>query len=339
MAVAGTERLAARTFTVFWHHGHKAAMQIHRGYWSLPQAALHGVVAIGNFDGVHRGHRALIEAAAARARELQAPLGVITFEPHPREVLAPDRAPPRLTPFRVKARLLAELGVAHLFALAFNEHLMRKSPEQFVHDVLAGGLGVRHVVVGFDFRFGYERAGDAKGLAALGAEYDFGVTRIEPVAWRGEVCSSSRVREAVASGDVSLARDLLGRSFLVEGRVVAGDRRGRELGYPTANLRPGPRGLWPANGIYAVRATWGTGKPVWHDAVASLGVRPTFGGGDRLLEIHLFEREIDLYGRRLCCAFIERLRAETTFATVEDLKAQMNHDSAAARAALAAAVP
>ena len=301
-------------------------MEIHRGYWSLPQTALHGVVAIGNFDGVHRGHRALIAAAGARARELQAPLGVITFEPHTREVLASDRAPPRLTPFRVKARLLAELGVEHLFALAFNEHLMRKSPEQFVHDVLAGGLGVRHVVVGFDFRFGHKRAGDAEGLAALGADYDFGVTAIEPVAWRGEVCSSSRVREAVASGDLGLARDLLGHPFLVEGRVVAGDRRGRELGYPTANLRPGPRGLWPANGIYAVRATWGTGKPVWHDAVASLGVRPTFGGGDRLLEIHLFEHEVD------------RLRAETTFATVEDLKAQMNHDSAAARAALAAAV-
>ena len=311
-------------------------MQIHRGYWSLPQAALHEVVAIGNFDGVHRGHRALIEAARARAQELQAPLGVITFEPHPREVLSPDRAPPRLTPFRVKARLLAELGVAHLFALAFNEYLLSKSPEQFVHDVLAGGLGVRHVVVGFDFRFGHKRAGDADLLAALGDEYSFGVTRIEPVAWRGEVCSSSRVREAVARGDVSLARDLLGHPFLVEGRVVAGDRRGRELGYPTANLRPGRRGLWPANGIYAVRAAWDPRAPDWHDAVASLGVRPTFGGGDRLLEIHLFERDVDLYGRRLCCAFVERLRAEETFDTVEDLKARMDQDSAAARASLAA---
>lgn len=312
-------------------------MQIHRGYWSLPQAALHGVVAIGNFDGVHRGHRALIEAARARARELEAPLGVITFEPHPREVLTPDRAPPRLTPFRIKARLLAELEVAHLFALAFNQHLMSKSPEQFVHDVLAGGLGVRHVVVGFDFRFGHKRVGDADLLAALGDEYGFGVTRIEPVAWRGEVCSSSLVREAVARGDVALARDLLGHPFLVEGRVVAGDRRGRELGYPTANLRPSRRGLWPADGIYAVRASWDTHAPVWHDGVASLGVRPTFGGGERLLEVHLFECDVDLYGRRLCCAFVERLRAEQIFATVEELKAQMDRDSAAARAALAAA--
>jgi riboflavin kinase/FMN adenylyltransferase len=314
-------------------------MQIQRGYWSLPQAALHGVVAIGNFDGVHRGHRALIETARARAAELGAPLGVVTFEPHPREVLTPERAPPRLTPFRTKARLLAELGVGHLFALAFNEHLMRKSPEQFVHDVLAGGLGVRHVTVGFDFRFGHKRAGDADTLAALGREYDFGVTRIEPVAWRGEVCSSSRVREAVAGGEVARARDLLGHPFLVEGRVVAGERRGRELGYPTANSRPGRRGLWPADGIYAVRTAWASGRPVWHDAVASLGVRPTFGGGERLLEIHVFDQEVDLYGRRVCCAFVERLRGEERFASVEALKAQMDRDGAAARAALAAAQP
>src|SRR5688572_17480836 len=159
-------------------------MQIHRGYWTLPRAALHGVVAIGNFDGVHRGHRALIAAARECARELGAPLGVVTFEPHPREVLAPDNAPPRLTPFRIKARLLAAQGVEHLFALAFTPQLMAKTPEQFVHDVLAGGLGIRHVVVGYDFRFGHRRAGDVATLTTLGDEYGFGVTRLEPVAWR-----------------------------------------------------------------------------------------------------------------------------------------------------------
>jgi riboflavin kinase/FMN adenylyltransferase len=312
-------------------------MQIHRGYWNLPKGALHSVVAIGNFDGVHRGHRALIETARTRAGELGAPLGVITFEPHPREVLAPEQAPPRLTPLRIKARFLAELGVDHLFVLAFDEHLMTKSPEQFVHDVLAGGLGVRHVVIGFDFRFGHKRAGDPRTLATLGAEYEFGVTRLEPVAWRDEVCSSSRIRAAVAAGEVALAFDLLGHPFTVDGRVVEGERRGRELGYPTANLRPGRRGLWPADGIYAVRATWDTDEPVWNDAVASLGVRPTFGDGERLLEVHVFDREVDLYRRRLCCAFVERLRAEEAFATVAELKAQMDLDGAAARAALMAA--
>ncbi len=312
-------------------------MQIHRGYWDLPKAALHGVVAIGNFDGVHRGHRTLIEAARARARDLGAPLGVITFEPHPREVLAPEQAPPRLTPLRVKARLLAELGVDHLFVLAFDQHLMTKSPERFVHDVLAGGLGVRHVVIGFDFRFGHKRAGDGGTLAALGEEYEFGVTRLEPVAWRDEVCSSSRIRAAVTAGEVALACDLLGHPFTVDGRVVEGERRGHTLGYPTANLcPPARRALWPAAGIYAVRAGWHDRLgPVWQDAVASLGWRPTFGGGDLRLEVHLFDREIDLYGRRLCCGFIERLRDEEKFATVKALKAQMALDCAAARAALA----
>ena len=311
-------------------------MRIHRGYWNLPRDALHGVVAIGNFDGVHRGHRALLAAAAERARELGAPLGVITFEPHPREVLAPDLAPPRLAPLLIKARLLAELGVEHLFALAFTPHLMQKTPEQFVHDVLAGGLGIRHAVVGYDFRFGNRRAGDVATLAGLGGEYGFGVTRIEPVAWRGEVCSSSRIRAAIGAGDVALARDLLAHPFQVEGRVVRGDRRGRELGYPTANLAPGRRGLWPADGIYAVRAAWrGAERPSWRDAVASLGLRPTFHGHDRRLEVHLFDAEVDLYGRRLCCAFVERLRGEERFATIEALKAQMAKDCAAARAALA----
>ena len=316
-------------------------MRIHRSYWGLPSVTHHGVVAIGNFDGVHRGHRALLAAARERAMALGAPLGVITFEPHPREVLTPDRAPPRLTPFRLKARLLAELGVDHLFALAFTRHLLEKTPEQFVHDVLAGGLGIRHAVVGFDFRFGNRRAGDVDRLAALGEEYGFGVTRLEPVAWRGEVCSSSRIRDAIAAGEMALAHDLLGQPFAVEGRVVAGDRRGRELGYPTANLCPPRRGaLWPPAGIYAVRAGWqGGGRAHWHDAVASLGFRPTFGGRDLRLEVHLFDREIDLYGRRLCCGFVERLRGEETFATVEALKVQMDRDSAAARAALAAARP
>lgn len=311
-------------------------MRVHRGYWSLPSSAHHGVVAIGNFDGVHRGHRALIDAARERAVALKAPLGVVTFEPHPREVLTPASAPPRLTPLRVKARVLAALGVEHLFALPFNEHLRQKSPEAFVHDVLAGGLGIRHAVVGYDFRFGHKRMGDVDTLLALGEEYQFGVTKVEPVTWRGEVCSSSRVRAAVDAGDVTLAADLLGHPFVVAGTVVEGDRRGRGLGYPTANLRPrARRELWPAPGIFAVRASWArSGPPDWQDGVASLGVRPTFGGEDLRLEVHLFDQEIDLYGRRLCCAFVARLRGEERFATVDALKVQMDRDSARARAVL-----
>jgi riboflavin kinase/FMN adenylyltransferase len=314
-------------------------MRIHRSYWCLPKSAHHGVVAIGNFDGVHRGHRALIAAARECAQALGVPLGVITFEPHPREVLAPGQAPPRLTPFRLKARLLAELGVDQLFALGFTPTLMAKTPEQFVHDVLAGGLGIRHVVVGYDFRFGNRRAGDVAMLGGFGGDYGFGLSCIEPVAWRGEICSSSRIRTAIGAGDVALARDLLAHPFVVGGRVVAGDRRGRKLGYPTANLRPPRRrALWPATGIYAVRAGWPAGAAMGgHEAVASLGFRPTFGGEDLRLEVHLFHRAVDHYDQRLCCGFVERLRGEESFASVAALKAQMERDCILARAALARA--
>ena len=176
-------------------------------------------------------------------------------------------------------------------------------------------------------------------LATAGKDYGFGVIRMEPVAWQGEVCSSSRARAAIAAGDVALARDLLAHPFMVEGRVVAGDRRGRALGYPTANLRPPRRkALWPAAGIYAVRARRpDQPESGWLDAVASLGVRPMFDGQDLRLEVHLFDREIDLYGRRLCCAFIERLRAEASFESIEALKAQMAEDCSLARSVLLAA--
>jgi riboflavin kinase/FMN adenylyltransferase len=312
-------------------------MRIHRAYWNVVRTAWGTVVAIGNFDGIHRGHRVLIETARQRAAEFGAPLGVVTFEPHPREVLTPDNAPPRLTPFRVKADLLADLGVEHLFALPFNEHLRRKSPESFVHDVLAGGLGIRHAVVGYDFRFGYRAEGDVDRLAMLGRDYRFEITRVEPVTWHGKVCSSSRARAAVEVGDVALAGELLGHPFIIEGRVVKGDRRGRELGYPTANLRPPrKRVLWPPAGIYAVRARLADNRELWHDAVASLGWRPTFDGRDLLLEVHLLDHTADLYGQVLCCAFVERLRDEEKFATVEALRGQMAQDCALARAALAA---
>ncbi|HEX5078636.1 MAG TPA: bifunctional riboflavin kinase/FAD synthetase [Geminicoccaceae bacterium] len=312
-------------------------MRIHRGYWQLARDACGAVVAIGNFDGVHRGHRVLIETARRQACLVGAPLGVVTFEPHPREVLTPESAPPRLTPFRIKARLLADLGVEHLYLLTVNKALREKSPEAFVHDVLAGGFGIRHAVVGYDFRFGYRAAGDVERLEALGHDHGFGLSRITPVTWRGEVCSSSRVRAAVEAGDVVLARDLLGHPFMVGGRVVAGDRRGRELGYPTANLRPpARRALWPRGGIYAVRARARDRGEGWHDAVASLGCRPTFGGRDLVLEVHLFDYRADLYGEWLCCAFMERLRDEERFDSVEALKARMAQDCAEARAALAA---
>jgi riboflavin kinase/FMN adenylyltransferase len=193
------------------------------------------------------------------------------------------------------------------------------------------------VVVGYDFRFGHKRAGDVAALQRLGEEYAFGVSVIEPVTWKDQVCSSSRIREAVQRGDVALAADLLGHPFLLEGRVVHGDRRGHDLGYPTANLRPhGRRPVLPPAGVYAVRAGINGGDGIiWRDAVASLGVRPTFAGHDFMIEIHLFDVDLDLYGQRLWCCFIERLRDEKAFPSAEALTAQMDRDSARARVVLA----
>ncbi|HET6518480.1 MAG TPA: bifunctional riboflavin kinase/FAD synthetase [Geminicoccaceae bacterium] len=316
-------------------------MRVHRSYRGLPPEARGAVVAIGNFDGVHRGHRAVVGAAGERAARLGARLGVVTFEPHPREVLTPEAAPARLTPLRAKALLLGRLGVAELFVLPFTAALMRKSPEAFVGEVLVAGLGARHVVVGDDFRFGHRRAGDVALLETLGFRHGFGVTGMAPVAWRGETCSSSRIREALAAGEVADAAELLGHPHAVEGRVVRGDGRGRTLGFPTANVRPGhPRALLPATGIYAVRAGLvrrGGDGPAWLDGAASLGWNPTFEARELRLEVHLFDFVGDLYGQRLCVTFVARLRGERRFDDVDDLRRQIEQDCRRARDLLAGA--
>ncbi|MGI9488898.1 MAG: riboflavin biosynthesis protein RibF, partial [Geminicoccaceae bacterium] len=249
----------------------------------------------------------------------------------------------RLTPFRTKIKVLASFGVERVYALTFNQALRGLSPEAFVEEVLIKGLGVRHVVIGYDFRFGHKASGDAVDLVQLGKVNNFGVTRIDPVAWQGEVCSSSRIRAVIANGGVAEAADLLGHPFMVEGRVVGGDRRGHELGYPTANIRPpkatspyGPA-LWPVAGVYAVRAGWlENGQVVIADGAANIGQRPTFDDRQgRLLEVHLLDRSVDLYSKRLCTEFVAHLRSELPFADVEDLKAAMAKDCDDARTLLA----
>lgn len=312
-------------------------MRVHRSLTSLPPEARGGVVAIGNFDGVHRGHRAVLEAARQRARDSGAPFGVLTFEPHPRELLAPQSAPPRLTPLRAKAKLLAEAGADRLFVQRFDRALAAHPPDSFVRAVLADGLGVRDIVVGEDFRFGRGRSGDVASLAELGRRHGFGVHAVAPIADGATVCSSSRIREAIALGDLGTACRLLGHPHRVEGVVVAGDRRGRALGYPTANLRlRRPLPLLPPDGVYAVRAGLSeNGRIGWYDAAANLGVSPTFAGTPHRLEVHLFDQDRDLYGRRLCVAFVARLRGEEAFASVDRLVAQMGRDCARARDILA----
>lgn len=306
-------------------------MRIVRWPAGLSGAMRGAVVAIGNFDGVHLGHRAVIRAAADLARAASAPLGVVTFEPHPREVLQPDRAPPRLTPFALKAALLRREGVEQLYALRFDDSLRRRSAEQFVDEVLIGDLGVRGIVAGRDFRFGNQRSGDVATLTRHATSIT--VEAIAAVAVDEEACSSTLIRRLLTDGEVAAAARLLGYPYEVDGPVRHGDQRGRTIGFPTANVHPrGRRRLLPGIGVYAVRAGLREGsETVWYPAVANLGRRPTVDGRSLLLEVHLLEGGRDLYGCRMRVAFVERLRDEHKFDGLDALKAQLMRDREAAR--------
>jgi riboflavin kinase / FMN adenylyltransferase len=296
------------------------------------------VIAIGNFDGVHRGHRAVIAEAKRIAAREGAPFGILTFEPHPRSVFVPNSPPFRLTPFRAKTRLLAEAGTDVLFTLRFDRRFAAKSAEDFVADLLAAQLGTKHIVVGQDFTFGRGRGGNPALLREMGAALGFGVTVLEPVAdASGKLASASRIRDHLASGRPRAAAALLGRDWEIEGRVQPGDRRGRDLGFPTANLAIANY-LHPAPGVYAVRAGVSeNGTLVWHDGVANFGNRPTFAGQDWRFETHLFDFAGDLYGRHLRVAIVEFIRPDAKFAGIDALVAAMHEDAKQARAILAPA--
>ena len=311
-------------------------MKILRHYEDVPAALKGAVVAIGNFDGVHRGHQALIARASVLAKAQGAPLGVLAFEPHPQEFFRPENESFRLTPFRTKARLLAEHGVDILYALSFDASMSKKSAEEFVRNVLVNGLGVRGVVVGADFRFGRGRTGDTTFLAEAGRQFGFAVEIFDTlIAHDAQKISSSEIRAALKQGHPEIAAKLLGHPWTIEARVEQGDARGRELGFPTANMQLDGY-LKPAFGIYAVRATilesekrLGT-----HDGVASLGIRPMFKTDVPLLETYLFDFTGNLYGKNLAIELVAYLRPELKFDSVEALQAQMAKDSEAARAVL-----
>jgi riboflavin kinase/FMN adenylyltransferase len=312
-------------------------MRIFRHYVEFPMEFRGGVVALGNFDGVHIGHQTVIGAARAVAREKRAAAGVMSFEPHPRMVFNPTQPSFRLTPFRPKARLIEKCGVDYLlmqhFDLAFAAHTAR----EFIESVLVKGLGVVHVVVGYDYVFGHRREGSVQAMKEMASAYGFGVTSIGPVtAEDGTVHSSSRIREALTGGLPREAARLLGRDWEIEGRVDHGDQRGRTIGFPTANIALGEY-LHPAFGVYAVRAGIERGGSVdWMPGVANFGRRPTFDKDQPLLEVHLFDFDGDLYGRHMRVALVDFLRAERKFSGLDALKAQIEADCQAARHALAA---
>jgi riboflavin kinase/FMN adenylyltransferase len=296
--------------------------------WPFP------VVTVGNFDGVHRGHQALVGAAVEGAKASGGVSVVLTFDPHPSRVLSPDRAPEALVTADQKEELLAGLGVDRLALLPFTIDLSSRTPPDFAAAVLQRALGARRVVVGTNFRFGRGRAGDVALLRRLGEDLGFDVVAVDPVFHEGAPISSTRIREALARGAVEAARDLLGRPFFVDGEVVRGDGRGRTIGIPTANLALRNETL-PRPGVYAAtcRPLSSAGRRA---AVVNLGRRPTFGGGETTLEAHLLDFSGDLYGAVLRVEFRNRLRDEKRFEGPEALVKQIREDVEAARRALAA---
>jgi riboflavin kinase/FMN adenylyltransferase len=302
---------------------------------AVPQAWRGAVVALGNFDGVHRGHQALLARAGELARHEGAAVVVLTFEPHPRAFFVPNTGPFRLTLLPAKVRLLAGQGVAAVLAQRFDAAFAALPAESFVRDVLIGGLGVRHVVCGYDFTFGARRGGNVERLREYGTALGFGVEVLDPVMREGEIYSSTGIREALRLGMVDEAADLLGRPWEIEGVVELGDRRGRTIGFPTANVALGDH-LRPRFGVYAVRAgIEENGAMAWRAAVANLGRRPTIGKTIENFEVHIFAYDGDLYGRTLRTQFIEFIRPEMKFAGLDVLKAQIAADAAAARKILA----
>jgi len=298
-----------------------------------PCMAPHGsVLAIGAFDGLHRGHAALLAKVRERATKKGLVAAAVSFEPLPRSYFSP--APlKRLSSVREKLCGFAEAGIETLLQLHFNAALVAMSAEDFVREVLVARMGAREIWVGADFRFGHNRVGDVALLEAMQGEGDYEVRVLDVVTnGDGQRVSASRVRGALASGDFVHAAELLGRRFSIGGRVVRGQRMGHTLGYPTANIRLGKR-VSPVSGIFAVRVGVG-GK--WWPGVASLGVRPTIaGGGEPLLEAHLFDFDGDLYGQRIEVKFVAKLRDEEKFAGLDALRAQMDRDAAEARRILA----
>lgn len=280
-------------------------------------------VSIGVFDGVHRGHQVVLRRLVATAATLAATPAVLTFDPHPLEVVAPDAAPKLLTTVEQRVEVFAELGIELVGVLPFVE-IRDLTPQAFAREVLAERLAARHVVVGSDFRFGKDREGTAELLASLGGQLGFSVEPVELLAERdGEVVSSTRIRRLVASGAVEEAAEVMGRPHELRGRVIHGDSRGHSIGYPTANLHIPERMAIPADGVYAA---WAVVEGKAWPAVVNIGVRPTFGVSSRTVEAHLLGFSGDLYGSQVALRFVSRLRDERRFGGVDELVEQLQRD-------------
>ena len=305
------------------------ALKIVRDTEHCPLSAQGAVIALGNFDGVHAGHRAIINEAKAIAKRLGTVPAVMTFEPHPREFFSREKTRLRMYPLAQKLELLEEAGIELVFMMRFNKKLASTPAKAFVDDILHGQLKAKHVVTGYNFAFGKGREGDTQALADYAQQAGFGYTACPQVQVEGKTVSSSEIRRLLAGGDIESADRLLGEPYRLRGRVRPGAQRGRTIGFPTANLAIAPL-FKPCYGVYAVRARVGN-HGIWHRAIANIGVKPTFNPSEPLLEVHIFDFNEMIYGKILEVEFLEFLRPEMCFVSVEALVQQIEKDVAHAR--------
>jgi riboflavin kinase/FMN adenylyltransferase len=309
---------------------------LHYPNLTMEDAPKGAVLAVGTFDGVHAGHRRLVSRAQDLAAKRGAPSAVFTFVEHPRSVLRPDHPVSLLTPWPEKLERLGDLGLDACFAAHFTPDLSLLSPEDFVRRILVDELGVAAVVTGFNFHFGHGQAGNPEVLRALGEKYGFPVEIVPPVEGDGGLISSTRLRELLATGHVEAANGILGYDYTLTGTVIHGDKRGRTIGFPTANLDVPREKLLPAYGVYACWAQLGDQRL---PAVVNIGQRPTFDPPKLMIEAHLFDWEGDIYGETLAVSLVQRIRGEQAFPSVQALIAQITADCARARIMLGAEVP
>ena len=303
-------------------------MQLFRNLFQPPESLQGCVLAIGNFDGMHLGHRAVVEQALSLARDKAKPCVVMTFSPHPRQYFFPDTAPANIEPLTIRLRRMRELGVDGLMLARFNAALAEMSAESFVERLLVETLGVAHVVVGEDFHFGYRRQGDIRFLQDQAVRYRFGCTYVAPVIQSGEPVSSTRIRASLSRGRIDEVSGLLGRPYEIFSTVIHGEKRGRQMQAPTANLSLDGLHI-PRYGVYAVRFAVGQRltESSWQEGVANLGLRPTFGSHHTpLLEVHGLGNVPDLYGKRLRVRLVQHLRDEQRFESQDALMQQIQQD-------------
>ncbi|MBA4371716.1 MAG: hypothetical protein C0402_02510 [Thermodesulfovibrio sp.] len=288
----------------------------------LPRHFKNSVITLGNFDGLHLGHQELIRRVIGRAKETGGESMVVTFRPHPLKILCPEKCPPLISIYEEKIKLIEDLGIDVLVKIPFTLEFAGMPPETFVREVLCSMLGAREIFVGANYRFGRERKGTVQTLRDLGRECGFVVREVEQISLGGEVISSTKIRHLLKEGEVDHASRLLGRSYAITGVVVRGDGRGRTLGFPTANVAP-KHAIIPAHGVYAVRLFV---RDRFYDGIANIGIRPTFSKETLSIEAFLFAFDEDIYGEEISVYFLEKIRDEKKFGSVEDLIVQIQKD-------------